>query len=66
MVASELYTVAHGFDTAAAMRATIQVVMQLDRLPLTLCTDSYSLYDCLVKLGTTQEQRLMIDIMCLR
>ncbi|KAK6208665.1 hypothetical protein QIS74_12183 [Colletotrichum tabaci] len=27
---------------------------------------SYSLYECLVKLGTTQEKRLMIDIMALR
>lgn len=31
-----------------------------------LCTDSCSLYECLVKLGTTKEKRLMIDIMALR
>jgi len=31
-----------------------------------VCTDSYSLYECLVKLGTTKEKRLMIDIMALR
>ncbi|EDU51549.1 conserved hypothetical protein [Pyrenophora tritici-repentis Pt-1C-BFP] len=31
-----------------------------------VCTDSYSLYECLVKLGTTAEKRLMIDIMALR
>ncbi|KAF1987334.1 hypothetical protein K402DRAFT_463029 [Aulographum hederae CBS 113979] len=36
------------------------------RIPMTLCVDSKSLYDCLVKLGTTQEKRLMIDILCLR
>ncbi|EEA24070.1 conserved hypothetical protein [Talaromyces marneffei ATCC 18224] len=35
-------------------------------LPLVLCTDSKSLYECLVKLGTTREKRLMIDLMCLR
>ena len=34
--------------------------------PLTVCTDSKSLYDCLVKLGTTNEKRLMIDLLCLR
>ncbi|KAF1983123.1 hypothetical protein K402DRAFT_396834 [Aulographum hederae CBS 113979] len=33
---------------------------------MTLCVDSKSLYDCLIKLGTTQEKRLMIDILCLR
>jgi hypothetical protein len=31
-----------------------------------LLTASRSLYDCLVKLGTTSEKRLMIDLMCLR
>jgi hypothetical protein len=40
-------------------------VLEID-LPLVLCTDSKSLYECLVKLGTTQEKRLIIDIMCLR
>jgi hypothetical protein len=33
---------------------------------MVLCTDSKSLYECLVKLGTTQEKRLMVDIMTLR
>jgi hydroxymethylglutaryl-CoA reductase len=40
-------------------------VLGIDLL-LVLYTDSKSLYECLVKLGTTQEKRLMIDIMCLR
>jgi hypothetical protein len=65
VLASELYGMAHGFDIAAAVKATIDRVLQID-LPLILCTDSRSLYQCLVKLGTTQEKRLMIDIMCLR
>jgi hypothetical protein len=36
------------------------------QIPLTICVDSKSLYDCLIKLGTTQEKRLIIDILCLR
>jgi len=31
-----------------------------------LCTNSKSLYNCLVRLGTTQEKRLIIDVMCLQ
>ena len=58
-----------GVDIALAMNSTIQmIVRQLDiPLPLTVvCTDSYSLYECLVKLRTIKEKRLMIDIMALR
>jgi hypothetical protein len=65
VLASELYAMAHGFDIGACAKATVQRILQIE-LPLILCTDSKSLYDCLVKLGTTQEKRLMIDILCLR
>ena len=56
---------AHGFDIRALVKSTIDKMLGIDLL-LVLCTDSKSLYECLVKLGTTQEKRLMIDIMCLR
>ena len=56
---------AHGFDIRASVKSTIDKVLGID-LPLILCTDSKSLYECLVKLGTTQEKRLIIDVMCLR
>jgi hypothetical protein len=56
---------AHGFDIGAAIKSTIDKILQVN-LPLILCTDSKSLYDYLVRLGTTQEKRLMIDVMCLR
>jgi hypothetical protein len=65
VLASELYGMAHGFDIAVAIKSTVDKVLQIN-LPLVLCTDSKSLYDCLVRLGTTQEKRLMIDVMCLR
>ena len=31
-----------------------------------ICTDSKSLYDCLVKLRTTVEKRLIINVMSLQ
>ncbi|KAI1002055.1 hypothetical protein K3495_g6147 [Podosphaera aphanis] len=67
VLASEIYSVAHGFDVAVVLKTTIEQILDLNEpLPLILCTDSQSLYDCLVKLGNTQEKRLMIDIMSLR
>jgi hypothetical protein len=57
---------AHGFNAGAAIKATIKKILQLKRLPVILCTDSKSLYNCLVKLGTTQEKQLIVDLMCLQ
>jgi hypothetical protein len=65
VLASELYGITHGFDIGVAIKSTVDKVLQVN-LPLVLCTDSKSLYDCLVRLGTTQEKRLMIDVICLR
>jgi hypothetical protein len=65
VLASELYGMAHGYDIGAAIKSTVDKVLQTN-LPLVLCTDSKSLYDCLVRLGTTAEKRLMVDVMCLR
>jgi hypothetical protein len=33
---------------------------------LIICTNLYFLYECLIKLGTTQKKRLIIDILALR
>jgi hypothetical protein len=56
---------AHGFDMGISVKTTVERIMEI-KLPLVVCTDSKSLYECLVKLGTTQEKRLIIDIICLR
>ena len=52
---------AHGFDMGASVKSTIDKALQI-KLPLVVCTDLKSVYECLVKLGTTQEKRLMIDV----
>lgn len=69
VLASEIYAMAHGVDIAFSINTTISTILnglKLKPLPLIVCTDSFSLYECIVKLGTTKEKRLMIDIMALR
>ena len=56
---------AHGFDIGSTVKATIGKIFGTE-ISLIICTDSRSLYDCLTKLGTTQEKRLMIDISSIR
>ncbi len=65
VLASELYAMVHRFDVGALLKSTIGRILK-QSVPMILCTDSKSLYNCLVKLSTTQEKRLMVDIMCLR
>ena len=64
VLASKLYSMAHGFDIGAAIKSTLDKALQIN-LPLILYTDSKSLYDCLVWLETMQEKCLIIDVMCL-
>jgi hypothetical protein len=55
----------HCFDISTAIKSLVEKILQIN-LPLIQVTDSKSLYNCLVRLGTMQEKRLMIDVMCLR
>ncbi|KID81354.1 Ribonuclease H-like protein [Metarhizium guizhouense ARSEF 977] len=68
-LASELYSMVQGADIGYAIASTLKLITKqlgIPDIPMILLTDSYSLYECLVKLGTTKEKRLMIDIMALR
>jgi hypothetical protein len=52
-----------------AISFTLTMIMKQLKLSIILiivCTDSYSLYECLVKLGITKKKRLIIDIMAIR
>jgi hypothetical protein len=55
----------HEFDIKIVIKTTLRRILQLE-ISLLLYIDSKSLYDCLIKLETTQEKRLMIDVMSLR
>ena len=55
----------NGFNITASIKATVELIFNLT-LPLIICTDSKLLYNYLIKLGTTQEKRLMVDFICLR
>jgi hypothetical protein len=53
---------------AIAISTTIKMIidqLSFGKIPTIIYTDSYSLYKCLVKLGTTKEKHLMIEIMAL-
>ena len=55
-------------DMAIAIGTTLKIIihqLKLPTIPIIMCTDLYSLYKCLVKLNTTKEKRLIIDIMAL-
>jgi hypothetical protein len=69
VLAPEIYGMVGGVDMAIAINTTIKMItdqLGFSHPAITVCMDSYSLYECLVKLGTTKEKRLMIDIMALR
>jgi hypothetical protein len=56
-------------DILFAINFTLTIIIKqlgLLIIPIIVCTDSYSLYECLVKLGITKEKRLIIDIMAIR
>jgi hypothetical protein len=57
-----------GFDMVIAIKTTLKMIInQLELLviPIIICTNLYSLYKCLVKLSTTKEKRLIINIIIL-
>jgi hypothetical protein len=57
-----------GVDIAIAIRTTLKIIidrLELPVIPIIIYTDLYSLYECLVKLSTIKEKRLIINIIAL-
>jgi hypothetical protein len=66
---SEIYSIVARTDISFAISFTLKIIteqLELPAIPTIVCTDSFLLYECLVKLGTTKEKRLIIDIIAIR
>jgi hypothetical protein len=69
VLASEIYSIVNSFDIGIAIVTTLRIItgcLRLPAIPLVIYIDLYLLYECLVKLRTTKEKRLMINIIALR
>ena len=55
---------AYSFNISTVIKAIVKLQFNIS-LPLILYTDFKSIYKCLIKLGTTQEKKLIINIICL-
>ena len=58
-----------GVDMVIAIGTTLKIIidrLKLPVIPIIVYTNLYSLYKCLVKLGTIKEKHLIIDIMVLQ
>lgn len=55
----------HGFDNGAVIKLITEEILDIKLLLMIVYTNSKLLYDCLVKLGSTQEKQLMVDLICL-
>jgi hypothetical protein len=56
---------AHGFNMSALVKSIINRVLEM-KLLLVIYMDLKLLYEYLIKLGTTREKRLIINVICLR
>jgi hypothetical protein len=60
---------ANGVNMVIAIESILNIIaerLKFSSVSIIVYTNSFSLYECLVKLGTIKEKRLMIDIMALK
>jgi hypothetical protein len=56
-------------DMSHVIGSTFSIIIRQLGLSVTsviVCTDFYSFYECLVKLGIIKEKRLIVDVMAIR
>lgn len=66
VLAAELYALIEGFDVGFIIRDAVQRCTGMKSVPLTLATDSRSLFQLSVTLVQTTEKRLLIDLNVIR
>ena len=69
ILVSELYTIVTRVDILISLATTINIItsrLSIFKLLVVVYIDSLSLYEYIVKLGTTKEKRLIINIIVIR
>jgi hypothetical protein len=59
----------YSVDIVIAINTTLKMITKqigIKEIPTIIYTNLFSLYKCMVKLGTTKEKQLIIDIMAIR
>ena len=67
-MALEIYRIVSGVNIVIAIGTTLKIIidrLKLPTIPIIVYTNLYSLYECLVKLSTIKEKRLIINIIAL-
>jgi hypothetical protein len=64
----KIYRIVSRVNIVIVIRTTLKIIIDQFKfpiIPIIICTNSYSLYKCLVKLSTIKEKRLIINIIIL-
>ncbi|PMD58323.1 uncharacterized protein K444DRAFT_726397, partial [Hyaloscypha bicolor E] len=64
ILALKLYSIAYGFNIGILVKSIINKILEIELL-LVVYMNSKLLYKCLIKLGTTREKHLIINIIYL-